>query len=317
LEPATAVQPPSEPGAPPYAPETITVCSFNIQFLGSSKERDDEAMASVVRDYDVVVVQELVAPPYPITFSDGTSAKPDPQAAEFFDAMKANGFTYWLSEEDTGTGAAIHSNGTNTEWWVTFYKPGKVGKAEDLPHGFLADDRSDNPDYERVPYAVSLRTEDSRMDFVLISVHLQPGAAAKDKARRRHELSTIAAWVDAHDDKEKDFIILGDCNIENAAELREDTPPGFLSLNDECRPTNTNVNGPKPYDHVFYRPGLTIEMDREFDMAVIDLVQAVKPLWKGPGTFPGDPYVHDEFRKVYSDHNPVVFRLKVGEKDDD
>jgi hypothetical protein len=31
------------------------------------------------------------------------------------------------------------------------------------------------------------------------------------------------------------------------------TPTGFLSLNDECRPTNTNINGPKPHDHVMFR----------------------------------------------------------------
>lgn len=261
-----ALSPPAAPEAapergkaetvPPPAVETVNICSFNIEFLGSSKERDDDALASVVKGYDLVVVQELVAPPYPAPFPDGTPVKPDPQAAEFFEAMKANGFTYWLSEEDTGTGAKIHSNGTNTEWWVTFYKPDKIERAEDLPHGFLADDRSDNPDYERVPYAFSFRTDDSRMDFVLISVHLQPGSAAKDKARRRHELAAINSWITTRVTKEKDFIILGDCNIENAYELREDTPAGFLSLNDECRPTNTNVNGPKPYDHVFYRPGL-------------------------------------------------------------
>ncbi|MBT3290419.1 MAG: hypothetical protein HN380_23955, partial [Victivallales bacterium] len=177
---------------------TISICSFNIQFLGSSKDRDDEALASILRDYDIVVVQELVAPPYPATFPDGTPVKPDPEAAEFFDAMKALGFTYWLSEEDTGTGTKIHSNGTNTEWWVTFYREGKLDRALDLPHGFLAEDRSDSEDYERVPYAFSFRSGDNGADFVLISVHLQPGSGRKDAARRKHELGSIAGWIDAN-----------------------------------------------------------------------------------------------------------------------
>jgi hypothetical protein len=33
--------------------------------------------------------------------------------------------------------------------------------------------------------------------------------------------------------------------------------------------------------------------------------------------FPGNPYDHDNFRKYYSDHNPVVFRLKSMPTGDD
>lgn len=46
-------------------------------------------------------------------------------------------------------------------------------------------------------------------------------------------------------------------------------------------------------------------------------MKAMKPLWSGPGTYPGEPYEHDRFRAVYSDHDPVVFRLSVPDKDDD
>jgi len=82
----------------------------------------------------------------------------------------------------------------------------------------------------------------------MISVHLTQGASAK--ARRQHELVTIGNWVSAHNQNEKDFIILGDMNIENATELQSDTPPGFHSLNTNCEPTNTNLRSQKPYDHV-------------------------------------------------------------------
>ena len=296
--------------------DTITVCSFNVQFLGSSKSRDDEALASILRGYDIVVVQELVAPPYPAAFPGGKPVKPDPEAAEFFGAMKANGFTYWISEEDTGTGKRIHNNGFATEWWVTFYRDSKVSRALDLPHGFLADDRSNHDDYERVPYAFSFRAGDSGADFVLVSVHLQPGDGRKDAARRKHELGSIATWVDANDEQEKDFIMLGDCNIEDAEELTDATPGGFLSLNDECRATNTNVRGPKPYDHVFFQPAFTVEIDRDHDMAVVNLVEAMRPHWQGTEPYPGEPYSHNEFRKWYSDHHPVVFRMEVGKDDD-
>lgn len=154
-------------------------------------------------------------------------------------------------------------------------------------------------------------------DFPLISVHLMPNAGPASRARRTHELSAISSWVLVNESKEKDFIILGDMNIENAKELADTTPTGFLSLNDECRPTNTNVKGPKPYDHVMYRRSFTREMDEAFDMKVVSLVEAMKPFWQGAGVYPGEPYEHDRFRAVYSDHDPVVFRLNVPDADDD
>src|SRR5262245_35268232 len=46
-------------------PGSISVASFNIQFLGSSTSRDSDALADLLESNDIVVVQELVAPPFP------------------------------------------------------------------------------------------------------------------------------------------------------------------------------------------------------------------------------------------------------------
>lgn len=298
---------------------TLLVCSFNIQFLGSSKSRDNKALASVLKDYDIVVIQELVAPPYSGTFPDGKNYVPDAEAAAFFDQMKSLGFKYVLSEEDTGPGAKNHLNSPATEWWVSFYKPETVEAADDLPSGFLSKDRTNNDDYERVPHAFSFRTTDEKLDFVLISVHLKPDSSKASKERRKHELSSIASWIEDNNETEKDFIVLGDMNIENKAELSDAIPSGYLSLNDECVQTNTNVNGPKPYDHVMYNKAFTTEVDSEYDFKVIDLIKAMKPFWKKGTTepYPGNPYNHNSFRKYYSDHHPVLFRLAIPEFDDD
>ena len=178
--------------------EPISVCSFNIQFLGNSRSRDDAALANVVAPYDIVVVQELVSPPYAGTFPDGTPLKPDSESAKFFDAMRGHGFQYVISEEDTGSGDTIHRNGSSTEWWVSFYKPNRVVPANDLPHGFLAADRSNHDYFERVPYAFGFRTLEAKLDFVLISVHLQPGDGPANRARRAQELGAISAWIASH-----------------------------------------------------------------------------------------------------------------------
>lgn len=295
-----------------------TICSFNIQFLGSSATRDCAALATVVAGYDIVVVQELVAPPVDGRYPDGTSYHADPEAAAFVAAMHARGFDAWLSEEDTGTGDTLHRGGTATEWFITFYKPDRVHRAEDLPHGFLAVDRSNHPDFERVPYAFAFRTATNDADVVLISVHLKPDPGPVNRERRRHELQSIAAWVTAHDQQEHDFVILGDMNIESPQELATVQPAGWDDLNAACLPTNTNVRSPKPYDHVLYRHAVTTEIGNQADFRVLSLVDLVRPSWTGPGPFPGGPpYHHDAFRVRYSDHNPVVFTLRSSGRDDD
>ncbi len=321
----TAAAPTTEPPAQTVPATTtsvgaggkISICSFNIQFLGNSTRRDDNSLAELMAPYDIVVIQELVSPPYPGLYPDGTPVKPDSESAEFFDSMALLGFHFILSEEDTGTGDANHRNGSSTEWWVTFYRPEKVRPASDLPHGFLAADRSNHPDWERVPYAFPFRTLDGTMDFVLISVHLMPGGGRKETARRKHELAAIAAWIERNDLQEHDFIILGDMNIEDVEELADATPRGFKSLNDECRPTNTSPKSPKPYDHVMYNVTSTTEIDEEFDMKVVDLVEAMQSKWELTGEYPGAPYDHNAFRAYFSDHDPVVFQLTMPSEDDD
>jgi endonuclease/exonuclease/phosphatase family metal-dependent hydrolase len=306
----------------------LRICSFNIQFLGNSTKRDDAGLAMQLRDYDIVVIQELVSPPFTGVFPGGKKLNPDEQSAKFFNAMTLLGFKFVLSEEDTGKGVQNQRNGSATEWYVTFYRESAVtpvvGEPE-LPTEFLAADRSKNPDYDRVPYAFAFRTADAKLDFVLISVHLRPSAGTANAARRKHELASIAQWVDLHDAKEKDFIILGDMNIEDADELEDATPEGFLSLNDEAVATNTimakdPLKG-RPYDHVMYRPAFSAnEINLTFDFRVVNLVDAMESRWKqvSESTYPGKPnYDHDKFRAAYSDHHPVEFRMTIPSADDD
>jgi len=297
--------------------EILNIASFNVQFLGHFRNRDDQALASILNDFDIVVIQELVAPPYEGFFPDGTPFNPDAEAAEFFDAMIDQGFDYVLSDEDTGPTSSIHKNNTSTEWWVVFYDPDQVASITDIPNGFLAQDRSENPDFERVPFAFAFRTTSELIDFVLISVHLEPGTSALNTERRRHELQSIHDWIQAQNSSEHDYIILGDMNIQNHTELVAATPQGFISLNSECVATNTNINGPKPYDHVMLAPNYTAELDEDFGLAVINLIDAMRPFWTDSAPYPGDIYDHDGFRQVYSDHNPIVFRLITPMQDDD
>ena len=132
VEPAPVEAEPPEPDAPQPAAthaDSLSICSFNIQFLGNFKSKDDEALAGILKDYDIIVIQELVAPPCEGVFPNGDNFKPDAEAAEFFDAMTALGFDYSMSEEDTGTGDNIHVNSSATEWYVVFFRPDIVSTA--------------------------------------------------------------------------------------------------------------------------------------------------------------------------------------------
>ena len=110
-----------------------------------------------------------------------------------------------------------------------------------------ANDRSNHDMFERVPYTFAFRTNNKTMDFVLMSVHLNPGESKSDRERRKEELDAIEKWIDDNDEMEKDFIILGGMNIEDAEELVEVTPVGYLSLNNEIRRTNALINPNNAY----------------------------------------------------------------------
>ncbi len=300
--------------APASAQARIEVASFNIQFLGQSSRRDNAALVGLLEDYDLVFVQEVIAPPYAGEFPDGTPFRPNPRVREFFDLMNAAGFDYVLSPEDTGPGARNHLNSSATEWFVAFYKPGRVEPATDLPWGFIADDVTRNPDYDRVPFAFPFRAGSE--DLVFISVHLRPGAGPRHRERRAHELAAIWTWIRSSSGGERDYVILGDMNIENCTELDEVLPRNALSLNGTCEATNTNVRGPKPYDHVMFRTQFT-EAEIPGAMVIVDLIESLRGSWQGPGRYPGDPYNHNRFRAAYSDHDPIAFTVVVDGEDDD
>ncbi len=291
----------------------LKMCSFNIKFVGLYKKKDHEALADILKEYDLVLIQELVSPPVEGQFPDGTIYTADPEAKAFVDAMKNHGFEYRLSEEDTGTNEDIHSNSSSTEWFIVFYKPDMLLVDDQLITGFLADDRSDHPSYERVPYAFSFQTIDNGVDFTLISVHLKPGSGTADRARRKEELEAITRWIDTNDTIEKDYIIVGDMNIYTQTELQSLLPLGYRSLNADCLPTNLASSG-KPYDHVLYHVDHTgSELAGGFE--IVDLMEVMRPYWKETTPYPENDL--NLFYQYYSDHKPVVFTMISDGSDDD
>jgi len=319
------VHPPGDGDDPPTVESggPLSVCSFNIMWLGSYKKKENEQLADMLSDYDIVVVQEMVSAPCDGVYPDSTAYEADEEAEAFSNAMREQGFEEYLSEEDTGPGETIHTKTTGTEWFVTYYRPDKVGPATDLPCGFLAEDRSAHPVYRRVPYAFGFRSEDGEADFVLVSVHLNPDSETARKA----EFDAMAEWLaEQNEGSEHDFFILGDTNIQDAEELADVLPEGFMSMNSQCLSTNTKPAAGKPYDHVMYSEASIREIDTDYGFWIIDLPATMEDYWneKYAEPYPGDTtgvdyenYDHSLFSQHYSDHDPIEFRLAWEGEDDD
>lgn len=299
------------------AQDTLSICSFNIQFLGHFKSRENAILAEVVKNHDIVLVQELVAAPLDGNYPDGTPFKKDIESAAFVDEMTKRGFDYWLSTEDTGP-TKNHTPTTASEWWIVFYKKKAVLPDTSRCYGFVSAPLVNNEVYERVPYAFPFKSVKGKSNFTLISVHLKPGDSALEKQIRQKELVELFKWTSTVNESNKDFYVLGDCNIYNANEFTHFKSQNITSLNEACISTNTLMYGDptkgNPYDHVFHHSSSKEDILKG-SFEVIDLRKAILDNSK-KGQYTVDPYVHDDFRTQFSDHVPVMFQLITGKDKD-
>ena len=63
------------------ADETITLCRLNTKWLGGSEARECETLGLFLSNYDIVLVQEILAPPYDGLFPNSDPYRPDRQVA--------------------------------------------------------------------------------------------------------------------------------------------------------------------------------------------------------------------------------------------
>jgi len=298
--------------------ESLTVCSFNINQLGASEEKDVRALAHVLANYDIVLIQGIVAPPYDGTYPDGEPLQPNAVVGEFFDEMTARwGYKYMLSDEDTGRRLLNHSNEPWTEWYAVFYDPAKLEPADGLPRTFLAEDVAANPTFDRVPYAFPLQHRDTGFDFIMIATHLREGSAAEDRARRAAELAAIGQWIDDLPVDETEFLIVGGLGFADCSEVLGCVPDGCQFLNPtytgHCVATDATLVPSRPYDGVLFTQ--RVEVDYVFGLRVVDLVGGLAAVWNPFSETIEDAYRDLGFARVLSDHNPIVFRFQLASGD--
>ncbi len=300
--------------------ETLSICSFNIKWLGYSTTRDNVTLARVLSNFDVIAIQEIVAPPYSGTFPSGDSYRTDPEVSAFFDEMiAAHGYEFLLSIEDTGTKVSNDDNSSWTEWFAVFYNPSILEPASHLPESYIEDDVTANIVFDRVPHAFSLRHLATGFDFVLVSVHLHAGHSSADAQAREHELDAISAWVADQQNGETHYVILGDMNFDDCDEIRQSVPVAFRYLNptadDACLGTNTSLSKQYPYDNVLLSS--SIPQNSCSGLAVIDLVDGLFAIWNPLDEPINQAYKEYGFVDMFSDHNPIAFHIEIPADDSD
>jgi len=300
---------PDPPVCPVPMPEELagaplTLVSFTIDDLGVYSKRDNEALACLVGLYDLVVPHGLGAPPYAHTFADGEAYRPSAAAAQFFDTMRLAGYEYVMAPEDTGHVPTNRLNSGLTTWPVVFYKPDRLRVAQDRPSGYIEPDRTANPNFDRVPFAVAFQTIDGRYDFMVVSVELAEG---REKAsRRRFELSALTGWLSKYASNERDVYISGGFDFADCSEIGA-LPPALTWSDAGCRPTDVALK--RPSDGWLVLEGGNGNIWGK--PAIVNIIAEMQPFWfykEGPD-YPGDPLNQLLFNSVYAGSRPVVLPI--------
>ena len=306
-------------GAPGVVASTgdgrLTICSFNIKWLGHYTRKKHQALANMMADYDMVIVQELMDPPVALQLP-GRSIEADEHSAQFFQFMEGHGFRWALSE--SGTGKPEPPGGGNAqEWPAVFYRDDEV-RFVDEQSSFLSSQTIENTVFDRVPYAFHFAAHDGSMDFTVINSHLTQGRSSVNATERQAELNAIARWCaqTTAATNERDFLIVGDLNLKDQVETMALLPAGFAALNSNGTSTTmSNTNGGSPYDNVLYQTSATANdlVLGNSQFTVLDLRVLANTHWDVPGS----PPTGDDFSILFSDHKPVVFEMRYGAQDDD
>lgn len=160
--------------------------------------------------------------------------------------------------------------------------------------------------WDRNLHAMMFSAGKGKSDFAVLVVHLKANSSTNYAKHRGEEISEFGKRIaDLHKafPGEKDFIVLGDTNIQNADEpgVKAMEDAGFLDLNKLDLDTHT-AKGVQPFDRMFVPKG-----QPEFGRSGFEVLSAFQKKEK---------LSFAEFRARYSDHYIVVSTLQVGEDDD-
>jgi endonuclease/exonuclease/phosphatase family metal-dependent hydrolase len=303
----------SLPAQTPAKPLQLRLGSWNIEHLGDPGARrgtgegvlqQPQDLARYIRyaNVDILALQEIVADDdgpegYPkkyrtnsiLTKAFAELSKTGGQAWKhiLFPKMRTADTTQWV-------GVAWNAN-----------KVRQVGPIYQVPVNHARTSQDSNR-WDRNLHALMFSAGKDLTDIVMLPIHLKANASASFARHRGEEIDEFVKHLpDLHKTfpGEKDFIVLGDTNIQNAGEpaVKALEQTGFMDLNKSDLDTHT-AKGIQPFDRFFVPKG-----QPEFARSNQEVLAAFQK--KQNLSFA-------EFRARYSDHYVAVTSILVMPDDD-
>lgn len=237
-------------------PDPIRIATFNIEVFGNKKSKKSEIMkvlASIIREYDLVAVQEI---------KDASGNTPK----RFLDEINKSGDRYDMRvSERTG----LQTNDKSSQEQYGYYFNTKT--ITPLDNGQLFDDSGDDF-FQREPFISQFKAKSGNFSFVLISIHTKPTSAVKEI----EALHNVVEWARGRYSTEDDFIVLGDynagCDYANPTQLDAMTISGSKYTWIVPHDANTNLASKQcAYDRIVITNGAKQDyagkwdVDRSFD----------------------------------------------------
>jgi len=187
--------------------ETITLATFNIQNLGRDKPDQAKLAAEIIKQFDVVAVQEVM------NYGGGTKGL---QAVNKIVEELGDGWASIVSTEPNGTESAASGAVHTFEFYAFIYNTTKV----QIVGAARLWDEAANPDsdltdqerqFDREPFIASFKVVNGNLDFTVISHHAAaPGKSWRDDEIKR--LKSVYQAVQAEDPNQNDVFLMGDFN---------------------------------------------------------------------------------------------------------
>jgi len=295
------------------APAQLRIGSWNIEHLGDPKARrasgegvlqQPKDLARYIRhaNLDLLAVQEITA--------DAAAPEGFPKKyrtnsilTKTFGELNKSAGQEWRHILFPKMKPADTSQWVGVAWNSSVVKP--VGNIFQVPVSHARSSQDSNR-WDRNLHAMMFSAGKGKTDFVVLVVHLKASASASYAKHRGEEIGEfVKKTADLHKafPGEKDFIVLGDTNIQNADEpaLAALEKAGFQDLNKTDLDTHT-AKGVQPFSRVFVPKN-----QPEFARSKLEVLSAFQKKEK---------LSFAEFRARYSDHYLVVAPIQLVADDD-